>query len=54
MFDQGKVAFMPLPFAQFRTYTTYPYYVTEQTNFEKKQLKCPVKILHQLQQLDLV
>ena len=41
MFDQGKVAFMPLPFAQFRTYTTYPYYVTEQTDFEKKAIKMP-------------
>lgn len=41
MFDQGKVALLPLSFAQFRTYTTYPYYVTSKPNFQLKTTKMP-------------
>lgn len=41
MFDQGKVALMPLTFAKYRTYTTYPYYVTQGANFQIKALKMP-------------
>lgn len=43
MFDQGSVAFMPLNFAQYRTYTSYPYYVTQNSNFAIKTLKMPGK-----------
>lgn len=40
-FDRGEVAFMPLNFAQYRTYTSYPYHVTQNTRFRWKALKMP-------------
>lgn len=49
MFDQGSVAFMPLNFAQYRTHTSYPYYVTQNSNFAIKTLKMPGKSLLQFQ-----
>ncbi len=33
-FDNGKVAFMPLPFSEYRTYKTYPYRIKKYTNFQ--------------------
>ncbi|CUX37804.1 ABC transporter substrate-binding protein [Clostridium sp. C105KSO13] len=33
-FDAGKVAFMPLNFAEYRTYKTYPYKIKKYTNFQ--------------------
>lgn len=33
-FDAGKVAFMPLTFAEYRTYKTYPYKIKKFTNFQ--------------------
>lgn len=33
-FDNGKVAFMPLSFAEYRTYKTYPYKIKKYTNFQ--------------------
>lgn len=33
-FDSGKVAFMPLTFAEYRTYKTYPYKIKKYTNFQ--------------------
>lgn len=33
-FDAGKVAFMPLTFAEYRTYKTYPYKIKKYTNFQ--------------------
>lgn len=33
-FDGGKVAFMPLSFAEYRTYKTYPYKIKKYTNFQ--------------------
>jgi len=33
-FNQGKVAFMPLTFAEYRTYKTYPYRVKKYTSFQ--------------------
>lgn len=32
-FDNGKVAFMPLSFAEYRTYKTYPYKIKKYQNF---------------------
>lgn len=43
MFDQGKVALMPLSFAQYRSYTSYPYYVTRQAQFKIQAIKMPGK-----------
>ena len=40
-FDCGEVAFMPLNFAQYRTYTSYPYHVTQDTKFREEELKMP-------------
>lgn len=33
-FDAGRVAFMPLTFAEYRTYKTYPYKIKRFTNFQ--------------------
>lgn len=33
-FDAGKVAFMPLTFAEYRTYKTYPYKIKKYSNFQ--------------------
>lgn len=33
-FDSGNVAFMPLSFAEYRTYKTYPYRIKKYTNFQ--------------------
>ncbi|HAX52988.1 ABC transporter substrate-binding protein [Muricomes intestini] len=33
-FDAGKVVFMPLNFAEYRTYKTYPYKIKKYTNFQ--------------------
>lgn len=33
-FDHGKVAFMPLQFAEYRTYKTYPYKIKKYMNFQ--------------------
>lgn len=33
-FNQGSVAFMPLTFAEYRTYKTYPYKIKRYTNFQ--------------------
>jgi len=33
-FDSGKVAFMPLTFADYRTYKTYPYKIKKYLNFQ--------------------
>lgn len=33
-FDSGKVAFMPLSFAEYRTYKSYPYKIKKYTNFQ--------------------
>ncbi len=33
-FDNGKVAFMPLLFSDYRTYKTYPYKIKKYTNFQ--------------------
>lgn len=33
-FDAGKVAFMPLPFTEYRTYKTYPYRIKKYTQFQ--------------------
>lgn len=33
-FNEGKVAFMPLTFAEYRTYKTYPYKIKRYTNFK--------------------
>lgn len=33
-FDSGMVAFMPLSFAEYRTYKTYPYKIKKYTNFQ--------------------
>lgn len=33
-FDKGNVAFMPLPFSEYRTYKTYPYKIKKYSNFQ--------------------
>ena len=33
-FDSGNVAFMPLPFTEYRTYKTYPYKIKKYTKFQ--------------------
>lgn len=33
-FDSGNVAFMPLPFTEYRTYKTYPYRIKKYTKFQ--------------------
>lgn len=40
-FDRGHVAFMPITLANYRTYTSYTFYVTKNTNFEWQALKLP-------------
>lgn len=41
MFDQGKVVFTPMNLAQYQTYTSYPYYVTNQQGFKWNCLEMP-------------
>ena len=33
-FNKGNVAFMPLTFAEYRTYKTYPYRIKKYTKFQ--------------------
>lgn len=40
-FDQGKVAFMPLSLAKYRTYTSYPYHVAHTSSFKWKVFQMP-------------
>lgn len=43
-FDAGKVAFMPLTFAEYRTYKTYPYRIKKYTNFQWDCITFPARI----------
>lgn len=43
-FDTGKVAFMPLTFAEYRTYKTYPYKIKRYTNFQWDCITFPAGI----------
>ena len=40
-FDQGKVAFCPLTFAQYRTYQPYPYRISKYTSFKWSCISMP-------------
>ncbi len=40
-FDKGKVAFAPMPFAQYRVYKPYPWRVKKYANFEWDCVKMP-------------
>ncbi len=40
-FDEGKVAFMPLSFAEYRMYTSYPYKITKNLDYEWRYLTMP-------------
>lgn len=40
-FDQGKVAFCPLTFAQYRTYQSYPYRISKYTSFRWSCIPMP-------------
>jgi multiple sugar transport system substrate-binding protein len=40
-FDSGKVAFMPLTFAEYKTYTTYPYKIEKYLNIEWEFISMP-------------
>ena len=40
-FDQGQVAFSPMPFSQYRTYKPYPWRVKKYSNFEWDCVKMP-------------
>jgi len=40
-FDQGKVAFMPMTLAEYRTYKPYPYHVTKYSSFEWTCVEMP-------------
>lgn len=40
-FDAGKVAFIPLSFAKYRTYISYPYKINKDMNYEWKCLTMP-------------
>jgi len=41
LFDKGRVAFMPLGLAQYRTYTSYPFHITRNNAFLWKCTKMP-------------
>lgn len=41
MFNEGKVALAPFSFAEFRNYTTYPYFITQKPNFPINTNKMP-------------
>lgn len=41
LFDQAKVAFMPITLAQYRTYTSYPFHVTKNNNFRWQIMRMP-------------
>ncbi len=40
-FDSGKVAFMPLSFAEYRTYKSYPYKIKKYTSFQWDCISMP-------------
>lgn len=40
-FDEGKVAFLPMTLAQYRTYQPYPYHVTKYSAFSWECVKMP-------------
>ncbi|WP_426350428.1 ABC transporter substrate-binding protein [Alloiococcus sp. CFN-8] len=40
-FDSGRVAFMPLPFSDYRTYKTYPYKIKKYMNFQWECITLP-------------
>lgn len=40
-FNEGKVAFMPLTFAEYRTYKTYPYKIKRYANFQWDCISMP-------------
>ena len=40
-FDGGNVAFMPLPFAEYRTYKAYPYKIKKYTKFQWECVTLP-------------
>lgn len=40
-FDQGKVAFMPMTLAQYRTYKPYPYHIAKYSNFSWTCVQMP-------------
>lgn len=44
LFDKGRVAFMPLGLAQYRTYTSYPFHITRNNNFLWECTKMPGKL----------
>ncbi|MBA1393051.1 extracellular solute-binding protein, partial [Lactobacillus sp. XV13L] len=41
LFDKGRVAFMPLGLAQYRTYTSYPFHITRDNRFLWECTKMP-------------
>lgn len=41
LFDKGRVAFMPLGLAQYRTYTSYPFHITRDNSFLWECTKMP-------------
>ncbi|MFC3931707.1 ABC transporter substrate-binding protein [Streptococcus dentapri] len=42
-FDKGKVAFMPMTLAEYRTYKPYPYHISKYSSFEWTCVQMPVK-----------
>lgn len=40
-FDKGRVAFMPISFAHYKTYTVYPYKLTKNYNFDLDAIPMP-------------
>lgn len=43
-FDGGKVAFMPLPFTEYRAYKTYPYKIKKYTKFQWDCITLPAGV----------
>lgn len=50
-FDQGKVAFAPMQFSQYRTYKPYPYRVSKYSSFEWDVIQMPQNGTKHLTQL---
>lgn len=50
-FDQGKVAFAPMQFSQYRTYKPYPYRVSKYSTFEWDVIEMPQSSEQHLTQL---
>lgn len=50
-FDQGRVAFAPMQFSQYRTYKPYPYRVSKYSTFEWEVIEMPQKSNTHLTQL---